>query len=286
MAQAIRPIKKKPSFTLTLPKECPYNYGRHDITFKTRRASVMSVESHLYFTTKKVGKAIWDYGLIRGGDRVMVAVSGGKDSLCLLRILKERLKFVPIHYDILAVHVDMGFPWVDVDRLRRHFEAESVPFAIVQPPEAWAGDGAPLHCFWCSWNRRKALFRLAHEERFNRIALAHHMDDIIETMLLNLFFQGEIGTMTPFQEMFGGELALIRPLAYVEEKELLRLAGELGMPVTTSECPRSDLSKRRLVKGIIDEMKRHNRHVKKNIFRSLTRVREEYLLQPKEQGKP
>jgi tRNA 2-thiocytidine biosynthesis protein TtcA len=246
----------------------------------------MSVEGHFYFTTKKVGKAIWEHGLIRDGDRVVVAVSGGKDSLCLLRILKERLKFVPIHYDILAVHVDMGFPWVDVDGLRRHFESESVPFAIVQPPEVWGGDGAPLHCFWCSWNRRKALFRIAREEKCNRIALAHHMDDIIETILLNLFFQGEIGTMTPFQEMFKGELALIRPLAYVEEKELLRLAGGLGLPVTTSACPRSDVSKRRLVKGMITELKKHNPHVKKNIYRSLTRVREEYLLQSKKQDKP
>jgi tRNA 2-thiocytidine biosynthesis protein TtcA len=244
----------------------------------------MSVEGHFYYTTKQVGKAIWDYRLIGHGDRVIVAVSGGKDSLCLVKILKERLKFVPIRYDILACHVDMGFPWVDKERLSAYFENESIPYAIIKPPEAWQGDGAPLHCFWCSWNRRKALFRIAREEGFNRIALAHHMDDIIETILLNLFFQGEIGTMKPFQEMFNGELALIRPLAYVEEKELARLAGDLNLPVAASACPRSDVSKRRLVKGMIDEMQRHNRHVKKNIFRSLTRVREEYLLHPDEPG--
>jgi tRNA 2-thiocytidine biosynthesis protein TtcA len=97
-------------------------------------------------------------------------------------------------------------------------------------------------------------------------------------MLLNLFFQGEIGTMQPCQEMFEGELDIIRPLAYVEETELLRLSNILELPVISSECPHGDISKRKLMKGIIKELRSHNKNVKKNIFRSLTRVREEYLL--------
>jgi tRNA 2-thiocytidine biosynthesis protein TtcA len=103
------------------------------------------------------------------------------------------------------------------------------------------------------------------------------MDDIIETMLLNLFFQGEIGTMMPYQDMFDGDLAIIRPLAYVEEKELTRLATILNLPVIASECPRGDVSKRNLVKGIVADLKKHNRNVKKNIFRSLAKIRQEYL---------
>jgi len=106
------------------------------------------------------------------------------------------------------------------------------------------------------------------------------MDDIIETMLLNLFFQGEIGTMQPFQDMFEGELAIIRPLAYVEEKELLKLSRQMNLPIIASACPHSKTSKRYLLKGMIAELKKHNRNVKKNIFRSLQRVREEYLLGP------
>ena len=104
------------------------------------------------------------------------------------------------------------------------------------------------------------------------------MDDIIETMLLNLFFQGEIGTMQPCQQMFEGELDIIRPLAYVEEGELLHLSKILELPVISSQCPHGDTSKRKLVKGIIRELRSCNKNVKKNIFRSLTRVREEYLL--------
>jgi len=230
-----------------------------------------------YFTTKKVGKAIWDYKMLKEGDRVLLAVSGGKDSLVLLKIMKERTKFVPINYEILACYVDMGFPWVNTDVLKGFFEQESIPHIIAPPPEPWHPE-EPFSCFWCSWNRRKTLFNVAHDEGCTKIAFAHHMDDIIETMLLNLFFQGEISTMQPYQEMFNGELALIRPLAYVEEKDLARLAQYLRLPFVFSECPNSTTSKRRLIKGLVEELKKHNRNVKKNIFRSLRRIREEYLL--------
>lgn len=237
----------------------------------------MNIKGPFYFITKKTGKAIWDYKMLGDGDKVLVAVSGGKDSLCLLRIMQERLKFVPINYELIACHVDMGFPWVNKDILAEHFKKEGVRHIIAKPPEAWAEGREDFGCFWCSWNRRKALFDLAGKIGANKIAFAHHMDDIIETMLLNLFFQGEIGTMLPYQDMFDGELAIIRPLAYVDEKELIRLADILSLPVISSACPNSDTSKRRLVKDIVADLKKHNRNVKKNIFRSLSKIRREYL---------
>jgi tRNA 2-thiocytidine biosynthesis protein TtcA len=230
-----------------------------------------------YFISKKVGKAVWDYRMLKDGDRLLLAVSGGKDSLTLLRVMKERLKFVPIDYEIIACHVDMGFGWVNSDVLREHFEKEGVNYVITQPDEKWKKD-EPFSCFWCSWNRRKTLFNLAGKLGCSKVVLGHHMDDIVETVLLNLLFNGEIGTMKPYQEMFKGEFAIIRPLAYTEEKEVARLAARLNLPVIKSECPHGDRSKRRLVKGMIAEMELHNRNVKKNIFRSLKRIREEYLL--------
>ena len=238
----------------------------------------MNVPRALYFITKKVGKAVWDYRMLKDGDKVLVAVSGGKDSLCLLRIMQERLKYIPVRHEVIACHVDMGFKWMDMERLTRHFEEQAVPYVIARPEEEWRGNEEAPGCFWCSWNRRKALFDLAHRIGATKIAFAHHMDDIVETMLLNLFFQGEIGTMQPYQEMFDGELAIIRPLAYVEEHEIRTVASRLALPVIGSECPHSDTSKRSVVKGLIQELRKHNRNVKKNIFRSHTRIRKEYLL--------
>jgi tRNA 2-thiocytidine biosynthesis protein TtcA len=230
-----------------------------------------------YFLSKKVGKAIWDYQMFKEGDRLLIAVSGGKDSLTLLRIMKERLKFVPIDYKIIACHVDMGFDWVDTGLLRSHFENEGVEYVITKPEKDWRSTG--FTCFWCSWNRRKVLFNLMGEMGCSKLVLGHHMDDIVETMLMNLMFNGEIGTMKPYQEMFEGEFAIVRPLAYVQEKELVKAATKLCLPVIKSQCPNSDLSKRRLVKNLINEIERHNKNVKKNIFRSLQRVRGEYLLE-------
>ncbi len=238
----------------------------------------MNVPKALYFITKKVGKAAWDYKMLKDGDKIIVAVSGGKDSLSLLRIMQERVKYVPVRHEIVACHVDMGFKWMDTGALVAHFEKESVPYVITKPAEDWKGGEDAPRCFWCSWNRRKALFNLARDIGATKIAFAHHMDDIVETMMLNLIFQGEIGTMQPYQEMFGGELAIIRPLAYVEEKEIRTLAQKLALPVIASQCPHSDTSKRKVVKGLIEEMRKHNRNVKKNLFRSHTRIREEYLL--------
>jgi tRNA 2-thiocytidine biosynthesis protein TtcA len=237
----------------------------------------MNIKGPLYFTTKKVGKAIWDYQMLKEGDKVLIGVSGGKDSLSLLRIMKERIKFVPITYEITACFVDMGFDWVDKDILIEHFRKEEIPYIIAPHPHGWNGKET-FDCFWCSWNRRKTLFDLAHKFGYTKIVFAHHMDDIIETMLLNLFFQGEIGTMRPYQEMFDGELAIIRPLAYVEEKEIIVLTKALELPVIASECPNSKTSKRSLVKGIVSELEKHNPNVKKNIFRSLQKIRKEYLL--------
>ncbi|MCX7857832.1 MAG: tRNA 2-thiocytidine(32) synthetase TtcA [Deltaproteobacteria bacterium] len=238
----------------------------------------MKEDGLFFFTSKKVGKAIWDYKMIKDNDRILVAVSGGKDSLSMLKILKERVKFVPQKYVIIACFVDMGFEWIDKEKLTEFFNSESIDFVIATPPETWKGPKESFDCFWCSWNRRKALFDTAQRLNCTKIALGHHMDDIIETMMLNLFFNGEISTMRPYQEMFGGELAIIRPLAYVEEKNLEKLSSVLALPVIKSMCPNKDISRRKKMKEIIREIELINPDVKKNIFRSLKRIKKEYLL--------
>lgn len=230
-----------------------------------------------YFVSKKVGKAIWDYGMLRDGDRVLIAVSGGKDSLSLLKILKERRRFVPLKYELIACFVDMGFSWTNYDPLIKFFENEAIEYVITKPTTSWRNGEEAFDCFWCSWNRRKALFQVAEDYGCSKIALGHHLDDIVETMLLNLFFNGEISTMNPNQEMFQGKLAIIRPLAYVEEAELDKLSKILELPVVKTQCPNKDTSRRALMKRIIREIRSINPDVKKNIFRSLRRIKREYL---------
>lgn len=231
-----------------------------------------------FYISKRVGKAITDYGMLSDGDRIAVAVSGGKDSLTLLKVLVDRQRFVPIKYELLAVHVDMGYPCHHPKILAEYFKKLKVKYHIEKIDILQGKSRKDISCFWCSWNRRKALFEVA--DRFNcaKVALGHHHDDIIETTLLNLFFQGEISTMCPKQELFKGKIVLIRPLAYVEEDMIRRFAKSLDFPHHKCACPNSATSKRTKMESIIRDLETICPDVKKNIFRSVKRIKKDYLL--------
>lgn len=232
-----------------------------------------------YFLSKKVGKAICDYKMIDDGDRIAVGVSGGKDSLSLLKILNDRRSFVPVRYDIIAVHIDFGYHCVAPAALINYFQKQGYSYHIKKVDILKPGQTrADITCFWCAWNRRKAIFETAREFNCNKVALAHHRDDIIETILLNLLFQGEISAMKPRQELFGGKLTIIRPLAYAQEKEVAKFARTLGFPLPHCQCPNSATSKRSFVEKIITEMEKGCPDARTNIFNSLKRIKKDYLL--------
>ena len=231
-----------------------------------------------YFLSKKIGKAITDYGMLADGDRVAVAVSGGKDSLSLLRILQERQKFVPIKYEIVAVYVDLGFGGVDPEKLARYLRKNGVELHIEKSDALRSANRKKIGCFWCSWNRRKAFFEAADRLGCAKVALGHHKDDIVQTILLNLFFHGEVSTMCPKQELFGGKLTLIRPLAYAEEKEIKSFAAAYRIPMQKCRCPHSGRTNRALMAKLISNVERACPDVKTNIFRSVKRIKREYLL--------
>ena len=231
-----------------------------------------------YFISKRVGKAITDYHMLDDGDKVAVAVSGGKDSLTLLRLLHDRKSFVPIKYEILAVHIDLGYPCQHPKILSEYFKKLGVNYHIEKVDILKGKTRKDITCFWCAWNRRKALFEVADRFGCNKVALGHHKDDIIETILLNMFFNGEISAMSPHQELFQGKLVLIRPLAYVEEDMIVRFAKEAGFPHQKCVCPNSITSKRTKVTDIIKEMEKVCPDVKTNIFRSIKRIKKDYLL--------
>ena len=231
-----------------------------------------------YFISKRVGKAIMDYDMIADGDKIAVAISGGKDSLTLLHVLNDRKKFVPIKYDLLAVHVDMGYPCHHPKILSEYFKKLDIEFHVEKIDILKGKTRKDISCFWCSWNRRKALFEVTDRFKCSKLALGHHRDDIIETTLLNLFFQGEISSMNPKQELFKGKIKIIRPLAYVEEDLIVKFAKSLDFPHHKCSCPNSITSKRTTVEKIIKELQKICPEVKTNIFKSIKRIKKEYLL--------
>jgi tRNA 2-thiocytidine biosynthesis protein TtcA len=231
-----------------------------------------------YYLSKMIGRAIMDYKMLADGDKVAVAVSGGKDSLALLKILQDRQKFVPIKYELLALHVDLGYPRSISAKLEKYFKKVKVKYHIVKGDELKNTKKKDINCFWCSWNRRKHLFIAADKLGFNKVALGHHKDDIVETILMNLFFQGEISAMKPKQELFKGRITLIRPLAYVEESMIRKFAREEKLPHDTCVCPNSVVSHRAKMGRIIQELQKSCPEVKTNIFRSLQRIKKDYLL--------
>ena len=231
-----------------------------------------------------MGKAIHRFRLIENGDRILVGVSGGKDSLSLLQLLNERQKRVPIKYELIPVYIDLGF---DSDRagiLKDFFEEQGLSYHVEFTDigkRANSSENRENPCFLCSWERRKELFHQAHRLRCNKIALGHHKDDIIETLLLNIFYSAEISTMLPLQSLFKGKITLIRPLSLVEERMTERFAREKGLPYGSSGCPSSGRTKRNEMKELIENLERKNRKVKGNIFRSLSNIRFDYMLSEK-----
>jgi tRNA 2-thiocytidine biosynthesis protein TtcA len=231
-----------------------------------------------------MGKAIHRYGLIQDGDRILVGVSGGKDSLSLLHLLHERRRRVPIHYELFPVYIDLGFDSGRGEILKKCFEAKGLPYHIEFTDigiRANSLENRENPCFLCSWERRKRLFHLAHRFKCNKIALGHHKDDIIETLLLNIFYSAEISTMLPLQSLFKGKITLIRPLSLIEEKKIGRFAREMKLPFGPSGCPSSGKTKRKVIKDLIEALSKKDRRVKGNIFRALSNIKLDYTLTPK-----
>jgi tRNA 2-thiocytidine biosynthesis protein TtcA len=232
-----------------------------------------------FYISKRVGKAIIDYGMIADGDKILVAVSGGKDSLTLLRVLNDRRKFVPIKYELFAVHIDMGYPCHHPKILSEYFKKHGIDYHIEKVSILKPGQTRKdISCFWCSWNRRKALFETAQRFGCTKVAFGHHKDDIIETTLMNLFFHGEISSMVPKQELFKGKVVIIRPLAYVEESLIVRFAKVADFPHHKCACPNSVTSQRTKISAIINELEKMCPDVRTNIFRGTKRIKKEYLL--------
>ncbi|MBW1920995.1 MAG: tRNA 2-thiocytidine(32) synthetase TtcA [Deltaproteobacteria bacterium] len=228
-----------------------------------------------------MGKAIHTREMISEGDHVLVAVSGGKDSLSLLWLLRERLKRVPIEYGIIAVHVDVGFGADSAERMKSFFTEHGFDYRIVRTdigPKAHGPENRENPCFLCSRLRRKILFELANELGCNKIAFGHHKDDVIETFFLNLFYGASLSTMMPVQDFFQGKLTIIRPMYLIDLALVKRYANSMGWPEIDLGCPSAGSTKREEIRKMLRSFYRGNKKVKGNIFHALHNVRPEYLL--------
>ncbi len=240
---------------------------------------------HLHLR-KRLEQAILKHQMLQPGDRLLVGVSGGSDSLTLLKLLDGPLLFVPRPQFILAVHVDMGFEEAgaeSVQQLETFLQKRKFPYHVeksrIGPLAHSDFNRKASPCFLCSRLRRRKLFELARAYGCNKLALAHNKDDVIETLLLNIFFAREISTMIPRQPFFNGEFDLIRPFAYIEEKLLKRFARESALPVIPNPCPTSKTSKRNYIKELLTKLDKDHRGIKENVFKAMRYVKPDYLLQ-------
>ena len=223
-----------------------------------------------YWLLKDVNKAIRDYDMIRDGDRVAVALSGGKDSLSLLRLLDLRRKTVKERYELTAIHVigDARGPECSCHQpLVDYLDENGYDYAI-EPMRLPAGESLPMNCHRCTWNRRRTLFEVAHRLGCNVVAYGHHADDLAQTTLLNLIFHGSVETMAPSRDYFEGTFQLVRPLCYLPEKAIRRFALASEFPSPPPECPRSGQTRRQRAAELIHQIDGWCQDARTNLLRA------------------
>lgn len=245
----------------------PEHTDRHDPARADRLA---------HYLLRSVNKAIRDYGLIADGDRILVAVSGGKDSLTLLDLLDRRRRSSRERYELVAGSVASDHHCgaaVDPDWLARWCAARGIPLETEPLRVAREiADTTANRCFRCSWNRRKALFLMADRLGCGAVAYGHHADDRAETALMNLFYSGRFEDLRPRVPFFGGRLTVIRPLAYVYEREIRPFAVASGYPIRGEPCPDGAASRRSAVRRVLRELERDHRGVTRSIVGALGRA--------------
>lgn len=232
---------------------------------------------------RRIAQAMLDYQMLAEGERVLIAVSGGIDSLILAWLLQFWRSKAPISYELQAVHIDdaAGQPGCRARQVAERLAALGVSCVILpaEQPVVFAEGADPAGlCYRCARNRRRQLFEYARQEQYTAIALGHHQDDLIETFFINITSGGNISTMRPKQELFSGRLALIRPLAYLSKEEIRAIGARLGLEPVPSSCPLSEQTRRKDIRSLLEQMYAQIPGSREHIFAALGNVRPEYLL--------
>jgi tRNA 2-thiocytidine biosynthesis protein TtcA len=233
--------------------------------------------------SKKAGQAIYDHRMIEPDDRVLVAISGGKDSYVLLEVLADRKKHLPFHFDLEAVHVHLegvGYQ-IDLNYANALCQSLAVPLHVVKETVDLNQDPGKSACQVCAWFRRKYIFDLTCELGLNKLALGHHMDDALETLLLNMMYHGSISSMPANLRMFDRRVHLIRPLLFLQESQVISYSSMRDYPASLEKCPHEHVSRRENARELVDKMCQQHPGARLNMFRSMNKILAEYLPQGK-----
>jgi tRNA 2-thiocytidine biosynthesis protein TtcA len=244
--------------------------------------TVMDLERRERQLVREVGRAVGDHRLIERGDRILVAMSGGKDSYALCVLLRALQARAPVPFDLVAVHLDQGQPGYDGEPLRRWLEAAEIPYKVLhEDTYSIVIDKIPegkTYCSLCSRLRRGILYSAAAELGCNKIALGHHRDDALETLLLNLFFGGKLASMPPRLVSDDGRHVVIRPLAYVAESDLAAFAAERNFPILPCLlCGSQENAQRKQMKALLADMEKRHPTLRQTMLAAMGNVNPSHL---------
>lgn len=220
----------------------------------------------------EVRKAVDDYHMIAEGDKIAVGISGGKDSLTLLYALSSLRRFYPYSFELVAVTVDLGFDNLDLTEIKKLCEKLEVPYTIVKTQIGQIvfeerRENNP--CALCAKMRKGALNEAMKQLGCNKIAYAHHMDDVVETMMLSLLYEGKFHTFSPVTYLDDTGLTVIRPLIYMKEADVVGFVRKYEVPVVKSPCPADGHTKREYVKQLLKQLNTENPGVKQRMFTAI-----------------
>ena len=220
---------------------------------------------------KGVGKTINTYDMVRDKETILLGISGGKDSLLLSLALAIRRKWLPISYTLKAVLIN----WIEhplsktqKEKLHEYFDALSINFSIVDEMMFSEGFKGEFNCYLCSRNRRRILFNMARNENIKLIALGHHLDDLVQTTIMNMAFRGTFDTMHPVQDFFNGKIDIIRPLIETHESTIKLISERLELPVVKAVCPFDKQNIRSKINPIVQELSHIDRYAREHIYAS------------------